>query len=454
MARRVRGYDSQRLAAMTVMEECRFVERHQRCQEAARRSTAHLFDGVPMNWMTRWASPFPLFVERAEGSSVTCLDGHRHSDFCLGDTGAMAGHSPRATVAAVRAQLDRGLTHMLPSEDGPWVAEELARRFGLRYWQVAMTASDANRFALRLARHITRRPKILVFNWCYHGSVAETIATLSGGVPCSRPGSCGPAIDPSCTTKVVEFNDVAALRRALLPRDVACVLAEPALTNIGIVLPEEGFHDALRAITRETGTLLILDETHTICAGAGGCTRAWSLEPDMVTIGKPIGGGIPCAAYGIHEKLEPRIRQDWDYHAADVGGVGGTLAGNALQLAAMRATLADVLTEESYAQTVPLATRFCRGVQEIIDDLRLSWVVKQLGCRAEYWPASPAPVNGGEAAAAEDPALDRFLHLFALNRGVLLTPFHNMALMAPSTTAGDVDRHTEVLREATTLLYG
>ena len=440
--------DRARLGTLFAAEEARFVGEHPRSRELFAQAQAHMLDGVPMNWMTRWSSPYPPFVAEAHGASFTCVDGHRYIDFCLGDTGAMTGHSPAATVAAAQAQLARGITTMLPTEDSLWVAGELSRRFGLQYWQVALSATDANRFALRLARHITRRPRILVYNYCYHGSVDETIITINDGVPGPKPGNVGPAVDPTVTTRVIEWNDLAALEEALAPGDVACVLAEPALTNIGIVLPEPGYHEALRRLTRETGTLLVIDETHTICAGPGGCTQAWSLDPDMVTLGKPIGGGVPSAVYGFGQAIADLIHADWDYHAADECGVGGTLAGNALSLAAMRATLGEVLTEAAFAWTIPLAGRWADGVQSVIEDHRLPWVVKRLGCRAEYWPRAVPPKNGGEAAAAEDEELDRFLHLFMLNRGILMTPFHNMALMAPQTTVADVDQHTAVFREA------
>ena len=446
--------DRTRLAALLVAEDALFVERHPRSRALHDEAGRHLLDGVPMNWMTRWASPFPPFVEEAWGSRFRCVDGHEYLDFCLGDTGAMTGHSPAASVPAIAAQAARGITTMLPTEDGIWVAEELTRRFGLRYWQMALTATDANRFALRLARHVTRRPMVLVFNCCYHGSVDEALVTLSDGVAGPVHGNVGPAVDPTLTTKVVEFNDVAALEQALGAGDVACVLAEPALTNIGIVLPEPGFHEALRRLTRETGTLLIIDETHTLCAGPGGCTGAWGLEPDLLTVGKPIGSGLPSAAYGFGQTIADLIHADWDYHTADVGGIGGTLAGNALSLAAMRATLAGVLTESAFDHMIALAERFCDGVQAVIDEFRLPWIVKRLGCRTEYWPRPVPPRNGGEAAAAEDPDLDRYMHLFALNRGILMTPFHNMALMAPSTRVEDVDRHTAAFREAVQALYG
>ena len=447
--------DRDRLHELLRTEDVLFAERHPVSRDLFEQARVHLLDGVPMNWMTRWAGPFPLTVAAAQGASLTCVDGHTYVDFCLGDTGAMAGHSPEPTVRAVKQQIEQGMTTMLPSTNAVWVAEELARRFGLPYWQVAMTATDANRFALRIARHITGRPKVLVFDWCYHGSVDETlIAVGPDGVAGPRPGNVGPAVDVNLTTKVVEFNDVEALEQALAPGDVAAVLTEPALTNIGIVAPEPGFHGLLRRFTREAGTLLVVDETHTICAGPGGYTRWHGLQPDMLTIGKAIGGGVPCAAYGFTQDVADRIHADWDYHSADVGGIGGTLAGSALQLAAMRATLDHVLNEGAFVRTVTLAERFAAGVQATIDELELPWIVARLGCRAEYWPCPVAPRNGAEAAAAEDPELDRFLHLFALNRGVLMTPFHNMALIAPATTEADVDRHTQVFREAAGALVG
>ena len=408
-----------------------------------------------MNWMTRWSSPFPPYVAEAHGARFTCVDGHEYVDFCLGDTGAMTGHSPEGSVAAIAAQAARGITTMLPTEDSLWVAEELSRRFGLRYWQLALTATDANRFAVRLARHVTRRPKILVYNYCYHGSVDETIITINDGVPGPKPGNAGPPVDPTVTTKVIEWNDLDALERALEPGDVACVLAEPALTNIGIVLPDEGYHAELRRLTRETGTLLVIDETHTICAGPGGCTRAWGLEPDMVTLGKPIGSGVPAAVYGFGQAVADLIHADWDYHAADECGIGGTLAGNMLSVAAVRATLGEVLTEEAYDAHDPARRPLGRRRAERHRRVRAcrGWSSGS-GCRAEYWPRPVPPRNGGEAAAAEDEELDRYLHLFMLNRGILMTPFHNMALMSPQTTAADVDRHTEVLREAARTLVG
>lgn len=401
-----------------------------------------------MNWMTKWAGPFPLFVDSAAGAHFTCVDGHEYVDFCMGDTGAMSGHSPQASVDAAIAQMRRGITSMLPSEDAVWLGEELQRRFGLRYWQFTLTATDANRFSIRIAREITRRPKILVFNYCYHGTVDETFATLRDGKVVPRAGNIGPPVDPSETTRVVEFNDAGALEAELARGDVACVLAEPVMTNVGIVHPEPGFHAALRQLTRRYETLLILDETHTICAGPGGYTRAHDLDPDFFTLGKPIGGGIPGAVYGFSESVGERIVARTQLENCDTGGIGGTLAGNALSLAAMRATLERVLTAEAYDGMIPLAQRFTEGVRDATRAAGVPWSIAQLGCRAEYVFCGELPRNGAEAAAAADFELDRFMHLYALNRGVLMTPFHNMALVCPQTSEHDVDRHTAVFAQA------
>ena len=440
--------DRARLAAALADETRRFRESHPRSLALFERARRSLAGGVPMHWMVRWAGGFPLFVQEGEGAYLTDVDGHRYLDFCLGDTGAMTGHAPAATVAAVRTQAGRGFTFMLPTEDAVWVGEELARRFGLPHWQFALTATDANRFAIRLARHLTGRPRILVFNWCYHGTVDETFATLVDGRTVTRAGNLGPPVDPAHTTRVVEFNDPTALKAALAHGDVACVLAEPALTNVGIVHPEPGFHQMLRAVTRRAGTLLIIDETHTICTGPGGYTRAHGLEPDILTLGKPVGGGIPAAVYGFSEAVAGELARRLETETADTGGIGGTLAGNALTTAAMRATLEHVLTDAGYARAIALAERFAEGIEAVIGDERLPWIVKRLGCRVEYWFRPTPPRNGGEAAAAVDVDLERYMHLAALNRGILLTPFHNMALLAPALTQEDVDRHTAVFRES------
>jgi glutamate-1-semialdehyde 2,1-aminomutase len=442
------------LAELQAREEARFVEMHPRSRELAAQAYSTLFEGVPMHWMRKWPGGFPVFVREARGARFVDVDGLEYVDFCLGDTGSMTGHAPEPTLRAIAEQAARGMTLMLPSEDALAVSAELTRRFGLASWQFALTATDANRFAVRLSRHLTRRPKILVFNWCYHGTVDETFAALDDGVVVPRPGNLGPPVNPAETTRVVEFNDVEWLERELAHGDVAVVLAEPALTNIGIVHPEPGFHDALRDLTRRTGTLLAIDETHTICCGPGGYTGVNGLEPDILTIGKPIAGGIPAAAYGFSEEVAARLAGSIELEEVDVGGVGGTLAANALSFAAMRATLAEVLTDEAFERMIPLAERWTEGVEAGIAESGLPWHVTRLGCRAEYLFGPERPRNGGEAHAAGDFALEQYMHLHALNRGILLTPFHNMALMSPATTEADVGRHTEVFREAVLELAG
>jgi len=429
-------------------EQQKFIAERPKSKALFERARKSLLGGVPMNWMVKWAGAFPPFVREAHGAEFVDVDGHRYVDLCLGDTGAMTGHSPAATVSAVQEQLERGITLMLPGEDSVWVGEELQKRFGLPFWQFALTATDANRFSIRLARQITGRPKILVFNWCYHGSVDETFITLENGVSMARRGNVGPPVDPSVTTKVVEFNDVAALEKALEPGDVACVLAEPAMTNVGIVHAAPGFHQQLRKLTRKYGTLLIIDETHTICAGPGGYTRAENLDPDFLVFGKPIGAGVPGSTYGFTQVIADAIVARHNLEDCDVGGIGGTLAGNALSLSAMRATLEHVLTQKAFDHMIPLAERWTDGVAKAIAEFDVPWHVTRLGCRAEYLFASQTPRNGTEAHDAMDFELERFMHLFAMNRGILLTPFHNMALMSPATTPEHINHHTKVFREA------
>lgn len=436
------------VASMLESERQCFVENHPKSARLFERAKSSMLGGVPMSWMAKWPGGFPVFVDRAEGAHFVCVDGHEYVDLCLGDTGAMTGHSPAVALDAIEGRLRKGVTMMLPTEDALWVSEELKRRFGLHYWQFALTATDANRFSIRLAREVTQRSKVLVFNYCYHGTVDETFATLVDGRILPRRGNIGPPVDPAITTKVVEFNDLDALGRALAPGDVACVLAEPAMTNVGIIHPDEGFHDGLRKLTRATGTLLMIDETHTICTGFGGYTRAFGLDPDFFVLGKPVASGVPAATYGFSADIGERIKARTRLEDIDVGGIGGTLAGNALSLAAMKATLENVLTETAFEHMLRLGQRFTDGVQDSIERRGLPWHVTRLGCRAEYLFQPQRPRNGSEAMASADFELECLMHLYALNRGVLLTPFHNMALISPATSQADVDRHTEVFDEA------
>jgi glutamate-1-semialdehyde 2,1-aminomutase len=447
--------DRARLEALLGRELDDFAARNPRSRELYERARSSLFGGVPMPWMMRWAGGFPVFAAEASGARITDVDGHEYVDLCLGDTGAMPGHGPEPVREAVAAQAARGITTMLPTQDATWVGAELARRFGLPRWTFTLTATDANRQALRIAREMTGRARVLVYSYCYHGTVDEAfaVATPEGGTR-SREGNVGPAVDPGATTTAVEFNDPEALERALAGGEIACVLAEPAMTNMGIVLPEPGYHDALRELTRSTGTLLVIDETHTFSAGPGGCTAEWGLEPDMLTIGKAIGSGVPSGALGLSADVDARALEMEAADYEDTGGIGGTLAGNPLSAAAMRATLDRVLTAEAFEHTIPLATRFMEGLEGIFSERSLPWNVVQLGCRAEYWLQPEPARNGTEAQAASEPELERFLHLYVLNRGVLLTPFHNMALMSPETSEADVDLHTELFDAAAAELLG
>jgi glutamate-1-semialdehyde 2,1-aminomutase len=452
----VTAIDRTRLSDLITRERKRYAAEHPASKEAFRLAGEHLLGGVPMTWMRMWPGGFPLYLDTADGATLTDIDGKVYADFCLGDTGAMAGHSPAPVVEAVARRYGElgGATTMLPTPDAAWVGADLARRFGVRHWSFTLSATDANRWALRLARQLTGRPKVAVFSYCYHGSVDEAFILATPDGPQSRPGNTGPPVDPTLTTRVVEFNDVDSLEQALAARDVACLLMEPALTNIGIVLPAPGYLSAVRLLTSQYGTLLINDETHTLSAGPGGCTAAWNLAPDMVTIGKSIGGGIPCGAFGLTADLTERILGDPSADIVDTGGVGGTLAGNALSVAAMRATLEHVLTDDAFAAMLMLAVRFTAGVVEVISHHGLPWHITRLGARAEYRFCPEPPRTGAESNAAADPALDEYLHLYLANRGVLITPFHNMALMCPATTQADVDAHTALFDAAAEELVG
>ncbi|HEX5017559.1 MAG TPA: transaminase [Actinomycetes bacterium] len=449
--------DRSRLASLIERERGTYAERHPKSRAAFEAAQRNLFGGVPMTWMGKWAGGFPLYLAAARGNRISDIDGHSYVDFALGDTGAMAGHSPEPTVRAITSRIaDRGgFTTMLPSEDASWVGAELERRFGVPLWSFSLTATDANRWALRLARLATGRSKVLAFSYCYHGSVDETVVVLGpNGETLPRPGNAGPAVDPAETTRVAEFNDLASVERALAHGDVAVLITEPALTNIGIVLPEPGFLEGLRDLCTKYGTLLLIDETHTFSAGPGGMTKANNLEPDIVVIGKSIAGGIPIGTYGISEQLARTIESHEDADLIDVGGVGGTLAGNAVSIAAARATLEEVLTDEAFTTMIELATRFTDGVQNVLDKADVPWSISQLGARAEYRFARPAPTTGTASNEAGDDELDEYMHLYTVNRGILMTPFHNMALMCPATTEADVDLHTRVFAEAIDELYG
>jgi glutamate-1-semialdehyde 2,1-aminomutase len=404
-----------------------------------------------MTWMNKKAGGFPLYFAKANGNRIWDIDGHEYIDFALGDTGAMAGHSHPKVVEAIinRVKTEGGMTTMLPTEDAQWVAKNLTERFGMAKWSFSLTATDANRWAIRLVRAITGKPKILFNAYCYHGSVDEALIVVGpDGEGMSRPGNVGSPVDVTETSRVAEFNDLEGLERQLKNGDVAAVLMEPALTNIGIVLPEPGYLEGVRALTKKYDALLIIDETHTFSAGWGGMTMRDNLEPDVFVIGKAIAGGIPTGTYGLSEEFANRVLERTDLDLVDMGGVGGTLAGNPLSVAAMRATLEDVLTKEAFVEMIALADYFTAGVNDLFDKYDLPWSINQLGTRAEYRFAKPYPITGTAAFESADAELEDFLHLYLANRGILLTPFHNMALMCPTTTNADVDAHQRVFEEA------
>ena len=432
------------LASLRKVEDQRFLEAHKKSGELFAKAKDSMPNGVPMSWMSKWPGAYPVFVEEAKGASFVDVDGNTYIDFCLGDTGSMTGHSPEATVAAIREQAGRGLSAMLPTKDAAAVSTELAKRFGVPLWQFTVSATDANRHVIRYSRLITKKSIIIVIDRCYHGSVDETFATLdSSGKTVSREGNIGAPIDLDKTTQVVPFNDLDAMKNALQQNDVAAILMEPAMTNVGIVLPADGYLKAVEKLAKEFGAKLIIDETHTISVGPGGMTAQLGLKPDFLTIGKAIGGGFPTGAFGMSSEIAQAIKSQVELEVIDTGGVGGTLAANALSLAAMRATLTKVLTEENFEKMIKLGTRWADGVEKVIEKYKLPWSVNRLGARAEYMFSANSPKNGRQAADAGDFELEQYIHLRMLNDGFLITPFHNMALISPDTTAADVDAHTQ-----------
>jgi len=436
-----------RIAELRAKENERFLANHQKSGELFSRSQDLMPDGVPMSWMSKWPGKYPLFVESAQGAHFIDVDGNEYIDLCLGDTGSMTGHSPKPTVDAISKQLSKGMTAMLPTDDAIAVSKELARRFHLPLWQFTVSATDANRHVIRYARLITGKKKIIVIDRCYHGSVDESFATLdSSGATISREGNIGAPVPLDLTTRVVEFNDLGAMEDALKFGDVAAILMEPAMTNVGIVLPEEGYLSAVGELAKKYGALWIIDETHTISVGPGGMSAQLGLNPDFLTIGKAIGGGIPTGTFGMSREMASQIARKTEREVIDTGGIGGTLAGNALSLAAMKATLTQVLTDENFIKMIELGNLWCDGVEAAINEFNLPWHVNRLGARGEYLFQRSAPRTGGEAARAGDFELEQYIHLRLLNDGILLTPFHNMALMSPYTSKSDVEAHTAAFR--------
>ena len=416
-----------------------FISRMPISQKWSQNANQHLLFGVPLHWMNDWSTPFSLYVDYAQGAHLTDVDGHQYIDFCLGDTGAMFGHSPTPVATALKHYANKGFTTMLPSKDAVIVSEELSRRFGLPYWQFAMTASDANRFALRWTRAATGRHKILVFNGCYHGTVDDVFVDLVDGQPKQRDSLLGQVYDLKYTV-VVEFNDLEALDKALQGCDVACVLAEPVMTNIGMVLPQSGYWEAAQKIIASYGTLLVIDETHTISSGMSGYSGANGIYPDLFILGKPVAGGLSAAVYGFSAKIATKAQEAKRIAPPGHSGIGTTLTANMLTMAAMRANLTEVMTEDAYAHMFNLAKILANGLRAAITDNQLPWCVTQVGARTEFQFSAKPPINGSEAEKILDSEMEQIIHLYLLNRGILITPFHNMLLVCPQTTLANVEQ--------------
>ena len=454
MPEMLRGIERARLQAFARAEAARYADARPRSRVLSREGAAGYYAGVPMHWMLDWPLPFPMVVADASGATLTDADGIELADFRLGDTGSMFGHSPEPVLRALAAQAGHGFTYMLPTIHSGVVGRLLRERFGLPHWQVATTASDANRFALRVARAVTGRPKVLVINGCYHGAVDETYVELADGRARNRPGLIGQFQDLTEGTRIVEFNDLPALERELAAGDVACVITEPVLTNCCMVLPAPGYHAALRRLTRAAGTLLLIDETHTISTGPGGYTRAHALEPDIFVVGKPIAGGVPASVWGFSDGVAARWDEIRRTKAPGHSGLGTTLSANALAMATMRATLEEVMTDAAYAHMEGLAARLAAGLAATVDRFGLPWHVARVGARVEFICAPGPLVNGTEAVAAHAPELEQALHVGLLNRGCLIAPFHNMMLVCPATTGAQVDRLVQAFAEVVGSLAG
>ncbi|MGB4811273.1 MAG: aspartate aminotransferase family protein [Methylophilaceae bacterium] len=440
-------------ARILTNERARFLTLHPNSAKLAKGTSQHFLYGVPMHWMNDWGSPTPLFVSHAQGAHFWCADDIDYTDFCLGDTGAMFGHSPHAVAQAITAQANQGFTTMLPSTLAPAVGKALENFFGLAFWQLATTATDANRFVLRWARAVTNRQKLLVFDGCYHGTVDDTMVDVVGDKTENRASLLGQVYDLGLHTVALPFNDLNVVEQALASGEFAALLTEPALTNCGMVLPKAGFIENLRKLCTKYDTLLILDETHTISTAHGGWAKANNITPDFIVVGKPIAGGLPAAAYGFSAAMAARMQTAKDAAPAGHSGIGTTLSGNMMTLAAIHATLTEVATKAAYEHMLALAKHLEDALFNAINAFTLPWQISRMGARLELQFCETAPKNAAQARAAQNETLENAIHLYLLNRGVLLTPFHNMMLICPSTTRADVTKlvtnFTDCLKELT-----
>ncbi|MFD0981087.1 aspartate aminotransferase family protein [Tropicimonas aquimaris] len=447
------GVPRGRLQALEAREKSRFIANRPRAAEALARGAWPFLDGVPMHWMRDWPMPHLPLVSHAKGASLTDIDGNQLHDFCLGDTGSMFGHSPEPVAEAIRRQAGNGLTYMLPTEDALEAGRLLTERFGPFRWQIATTATDANRFCIRVARALTDRPKILVFNGCYHGTVDDAMVELADGRTVARRGLVGQVQDLTRGAVACEFNDLEGVETALAAGDVAAILTEPVMTNSCMVLPAPGFHEGLRDLSRRYGALLIIDETHTISSGLGGYTNVHGLEPDMFVAGKCVAGGMPTAVWGMTNDLADRFHAYDETRPPGHSGMGTTLSANPMQFACLRATLSEVMTAANYAHMEAGAARLSAGLRDAIERHAAPWHVVRVGARVEFICA-PGPLrNGAEAALAHEPELEGVIHTALLNRGCLIAPFHNMMLVSPATTNDQIDRLVDAFDEVLTEFF-
>lgn len=450
---RIAGIDRDRLKAVAAREAKRFAAGRPKTKAALDKGAAPFLDAVPMHWMKDWPMPFPLLVAKARGARLTDLDGYEIDDFCLGDTGSMFGHSPAPVAKAIRDQARNGLTYMLPTEAALEAGALLTERFGDFRWQIATTATDANRFALRVARAVTGKPKVMVFNGCYHGTVDDTMVELRDGKTMTRPGLTGQVTDLSTLAACAEFNDLAGVEALLKTGEIAAILTEPVMTNSCMVLPDPGFHDGLRALATKYGALLVIDETHTISSGLGGYTGVHGLDPDIFVVGKCVAGGMPTAVWG----LRPTVAADYIAYNADRpsghSGMGTTLSANPMQFACLRANLAEVMTAKSYAHMEKGAARLQAGLAGVIARHKAPWHAVRVGARVEFICAKGPLRNGSEAAKAHAHEVEATLHTALLNRGCLIAPFHNMMLVSPATKKRQIDRLITAFDEILTELF-
>jgi glutamate-1-semialdehyde 2,1-aminomutase len=410
-----------RIAELKRREDIHFQRTHTKSLATLKRARRSMPNGVPMSWMTELYAHPPMFVAAAEGIAFADIDGNHYKDFSLGITAAFCGHNAAPVVAAAARQLANGSVLQLPTEDSIWVAEELQRRYRQPKWQFTITASQANTELLLLSRLATGRERVLVFEGKYHGHVAPLLALRDQAV--TVPEYRGIRFDEIRNTLVVPFNDLVAVEQALQAREVALVLSEPAMTNLGIIEPDAGFHAGLRALAGQYDAILAIDETQTQACSFGGLSRLWDLRADALVIGKSMAGGVPLAAYGMNERLAAEIDRPThpDYLSGapiDQPALGGTMFANAVSMAACRASLAEVMTATAYERATSLAGKLADGLKAIIERNELEWSVCQLGTRVWRCYARQLPRNAAEVRNCDIPALRDLQRVYLVNRGI------------------------------------